>query len=250
VREDEASCPRRRRVGYQTGRTYAGSRRKRPTGASFAASHLPARNPEAFQSNPTVTHNDGCGGEVRRGNRASGVEPFGSSKDHAHSQVRLSGLSRNRRVCSADNERHSLSIRARCSFFVASVPVRVGRKDLWACSKLKSSTHLQRSRCPALPKRKPLAEGAHWKALTGRRSLEGAHWKALTGRRSLEGAHWKAPTAASLDFISVACAAAAWLPVRRPVRADRRAPGCNNRAAGTPRARRRFPTRATPGRCR
>ena len=83
---------------------------------------------------------------------------------HSTRQVRLSGLSRNRRVCSADNERHSLSIRARCSFFVASVPVRVGRKDLWACSKLKSSTHLQRSRCLALPKRKPRAEGAHWKA--------------------------------------------------------------------------------------
>jgi hypothetical protein len=33
----------------------------------------------------------------------------------------------------------------RCSFFVTSVLAGVGQKDLWASSKLKSSTHLHRS---------------------------------------------------------------------------------------------------------
>jgi hypothetical protein len=116
------------------------------SGVGRSAALLGEANLERFQSISTVANT--MDAEMRRGNRVPTRRTIGSAERPCRIQRgiwRPPGLSRYRRLCSADNERHSLSIRMRCSFFVASVLAGVGQKDLWAFSKLKSSTHLQPS---------------------------------------------------------------------------------------------------------
>jgi hypothetical protein len=174
---------------------------------------------ERFQSTFTVTNT--MDAEVRRGNEYGRVGPSVPQKDHVDSprRVRPSGLCRNRRVCSADNEK-APTYYSKAVFFFRYV--RSGRG--WPKRPLGVlETKEQHSFTPFLTG--PRAPGSQ--------------------SRAWEGAH----RCGSRGFSAVACAAAAWLPLRCPARADRWAPGCNNRAAGTPRARRRFQSRAKPGRC-
>lgn len=69
------------------------------------------------------------------------ARPFSKEQGRANAVSQV--LTGPRRLLPESNERHSLSIPAQCSLFVASLAVGVGKKDLESFSELKNCTHLQ-----------------------------------------------------------------------------------------------------------
>ena len=128
VRREEMQCTAlcRRRVGHQTGRDHDRQQQEASHGSVLGC--LQSRTiPIQFHCDKS---SGSAGAEKESNSGASGRSV--PQKDHGDStrQSCPSGLSRAGTLCSAHNEMHSLSIRTRCSFFVASVLARVGNKDL------------------------------------------------------------------------------------------------------------------------